>query len=76
MNSKHYKTLVAIFTDPVNGNLGWHKIEALFIALGCEIVEGNGSRVTFIYIKWRTRRFPPSAPKQHCGIGYLMPEPF
>jgi hypothetical protein len=47
MNSKHYKTLVAIFTDPVNGNLGWHKIEALFIALGCEIVEGNGSRVTF-----------------------------
>ncbi len=48
MNSKHYKTLVAIFTDPVNGNLEWHKIEALFIALGCEIVEGNGSRVTFL----------------------------
>ncbi len=61
MNSKHYKTLVAIFTDPVNGNLEWHKIEALFIALGCEIVEGNCSRVT---IEWRTRRFPPSAPKQ------------
>lgn len=48
MNSKHYKTLVAIFTDPVNGNLEWRKIEALFIALNCEIIEGNGSRVTFL----------------------------
>jgi hypothetical protein len=48
MNNKHYKTLVAIFTDPVNGNLEWRKIEVLFIVLGCEIVEGNGSRVTFL----------------------------
>ncbi len=48
MNKKHHKTLVAIFTDPVNGNLEWRKIEALFVALGCEIIEGNGSRVTFL----------------------------
>jgi hypothetical protein len=48
MNSKHRKTLQVIFTDPVNGNLEWRKIEALFIALGAEKDEGNGSAVTFI----------------------------
>ena len=41
--------------------LEWRKIEALFIALDCEIIEGNGSRVTF---EWRTRRFPPSTSEQ------------
>jgi hypothetical protein len=29
MNSKHRKTLEAIFTTPVNGALDWSKIEAL-----------------------------------------------
>jgi len=48
MNNKHHKTLVAIFSDPVNGNLEWRKIETLFMALGCEILEGSGSRVTFL----------------------------
>ncbi len=48
MNNKHRKTLQVIFTDPVNGNLEWRKIEALFIALGAEKDEGNGSAVTFI----------------------------
>ncbi len=48
MNNKHKKTLQVIFTDPVNGNLEWRKIEALFIALGAEKDEGNGSAVTFI----------------------------
>ncbi|MBU0499957.1 MAG: type II toxin-antitoxin system HicA family toxin [Gammaproteobacteria bacterium] len=47
MNSKHYKTLEAVFSDPVNGNLPWDRIEALLIALGCQVVEGSGSSVTF-----------------------------
>lgn len=48
MNSKHRKTLEAIFTEPTNGNIEWRKIEALFIAVGCKIVEGNGSRMTVV----------------------------
>jgi len=48
MNSKHRRTLQAIFTDPVNGNLEWRKVEALFVALGAEVYEGSGSRITFI----------------------------
>ena len=48
MNNKHRKTLQIIFSDPVNGNIEWRKIEALFIALGAEKDEGNGSSITFI----------------------------
>jgi hypothetical protein len=48
MNSRHQKTLTAIFSQPVPGNIEWRKIEALFIAVGAEIIEGDGSRVSFI----------------------------
>ena len=47
MNSKHRKTLAAIFSDPVSGNLPWEQIEALLVTLGCAVVEGNGSSVMF-----------------------------
>ena len=47
MNKKHKKTLTAIFTDPVNGNIEWNKIESLFVSLGCQVIEGSGSSVTF-----------------------------
>jgi len=48
MNNKHRKILQAIFTDPINGNLEWKKIESLLMALGATKHEGNGSAVTFI----------------------------
>ena len=48
MNSRHRKTLAAVLADPINGNLEWRRIEALLVALGCEVVEGSGSRVTFL----------------------------
>jgi hypothetical protein len=41
------KTLEAIFSDPASGNLPWDRIEALFVALGCRVLEGSGSSVTF-----------------------------
>jgi len=47
MNSKHRKTLAAIFAAPTNGALEWVRIEALLVAIGCEVVEGKGSAVTF-----------------------------
>ena len=49
MNSKHRKTLDALLATPVNGNLEWTRIEALFVALGCAVIEGPGSAVTFEY---------------------------
>lgn len=45
MESKHRKTLEAIFEKPERANIAWRDVEALFIALGAEITEGNGSRV-------------------------------
>jgi hypothetical protein len=47
MNNKHRKTLEAIFNNPVNGNIEWSRIEALLVAVGCVVVEGSGSSVTF-----------------------------
>ena len=35
----------AIFEKPERTNIAWRDIEALFIALGEEVTEGNGSRV-------------------------------
>ena len=49
MNSKHRKTLKVIFTDPVPATVEWTSIESLLIAIGCQAVEGSGSRVRFVF---------------------------
>jgi len=49
MNRNHRKTLNAVFADPVSGNIEWRKIESLFKAVGCEIIESSGSRVAIIH---------------------------
>ncbi len=47
MNNKHLKTSTTIFSDPTPNTLEWSRIEALFIALGAQTIEGRGSRVRF-----------------------------
>lgn len=47
MNSKQKKTLAAIFKDPVSGTIEWAAVESLLLAVGCQVIEGNGSRVRF-----------------------------
>lgn len=47
MNAAHRKTLAAVFTDPVSKSLEWRRIEALLVAVGCQVIEGDGSRVRF-----------------------------
>ncbi|TPJ49169.1 type II toxin-antitoxin system HicA family toxin [Mesorhizobium sp. B2-4-1] len=48
MNSKHRRVLKAIFTDPVSGSIEWIAVEALLVAVGCQVIEGSGSRVGFV----------------------------
>jgi HicA-like toxin of HicAB toxin-antitoxin system len=48
MNSKHRKTLTAIFKHPASGMIAWSDIEALLLAAGAQLVEGRGSRVRFV----------------------------
>ena len=47
MNSRRARTLRAVFADPASGTLAWADIESLLIGVGCEVVEGFGSRVQF-----------------------------
>lgn len=49
MNAKHRKTLEAIFAKSTPATLEWARIEALFKALGCVVIEGRGSRVRFAH---------------------------
>lgn len=49
MNSKQRKTLAAVFTDPVPGTVEWSTIESLLLAVGCQVIEGSGSRVRFVF---------------------------
>ena len=47
MNSKQSKTLAVVFADPVSATIEWAAIESLLVAVGCQVVEGSGSRVRF-----------------------------
>ncbi len=48
MNRRHHRTLEAIFARPVQSNIAWRDIEALFVALDAEISERSGSRVAVV----------------------------
>lgn len=47
MNSKQRKTLTSIFASPTLKNVVWADIESLLLAIGCELIEGSGSRIAF-----------------------------
>ena len=47
MNSRHRRTLAAVFARPTSSNIAWDDVEALLTAAGCRKVEGSGSRVKF-----------------------------
>lgn len=47
MNSKHRRTLLAVFSQPTPVTLAWLDVESLLIAVGCKMIEGAGSRVRF-----------------------------
>ena len=45
MKRKHQATLNKIYKRPVNGDIKWSDIEQLFLELGADIEEREGSRV-------------------------------
>jgi hypothetical protein len=48
MNSKHRKTLAAVFASSPSARLAWADIESMLVAAGARVVEGRGSRVRFV----------------------------
>jgi hypothetical protein len=47
VNSKHRKILQAVFGSPVPKEMPWADLEALLIAAGAAMTQGDGSRVKF-----------------------------
>jgi len=60
-NSKHRKTLAAIFTRPTSASIVFADIEALIKALGGSVVDREGSRVRIELNgeQWRCHRPHP-----------------
>lgn len=48
MKRKHQKTLDAIYARPFSANIQWRDIEALFVELGADISEREGSRIAVV----------------------------
>ena len=42
MNSRHRKTLDALYERPERADIAWREIEVLLLALGAEVSEGAG----------------------------------
>ena len=73
MKTKHAKILNAIFTKPTLASLVFSDIEALVVALGGEIIEGNGSRMAFILNGKRmdARRPYPGKEAKRYQVEYI-----
>ena len=70
MNTKHRKTLRAVFTKPTSPSIVFSDIEALLVALGGQVHEREGSRVK-ITIKgeqWRCHRPHPGKEAKRYQI--------
>ena len=48
MRKKHKKTYEAIYHKPTVASISWKDIEALFVSLGAEIIEGRGSHISVV----------------------------
>lgn len=64
MNSKQRKTLGAIFRDPVSKTIVFADMESLLRSLGCDIEEGDGSRVIFVKDNVRLEIHRPHPQKE------------
>jgi HicA toxin of bacterial toxin-antitoxin, len=63
MKRKHALTLSLIFARPVSGSVKWKDVEALFVALGAEVSEREGSRVgVFLFGEVRVFHRPHPSP--------------
>jgi hypothetical protein len=68
MKSKHKKTLELIFNRPASANIKWRDIEALFVSLGAELIEREGSRVeVFLFDEIRVYHRPHPRPDTDKG---------
>jgi hypothetical protein len=75
MNARHRKTLAAIMADPLPKSLPFRDVESLLRAIGCDVIEGGESRVTFSWNgrKWHTHRPHPEKETWPYQLRSLRP---
>lgn len=61
MNSKHKKTLAAIYANPTSSGIAFADVQKLLLALGAVLFEREGSRVKFVLrgMDWHAHRPHP-----------------
>lgn len=68
MKQKHRRTLEALYSRPTPANIQWRDIQALFVELGAEITEREGSRVgVFLFGEVRVFHRPHPSPDTDKG---------
>jgi hypothetical protein len=64
----HLRTFEAVFAHPTSANIAWKDIEALFVGLGAEVSEREGSRVAVVLFgEVRVFHRPHPSPKTDKG---------
>ncbi len=71
MKSKSKKVLNDIFKKPVMSSIQWKDIESLFVRLGAEISEGEGSRIR-VKLNGVRAVFHRPHPKKETDKGAVM----
>ena len=68
MKRKHQRTVERLFSRPVSANIPWRDIEGLFVALGAEVSEREGSRIeVFLFDEVRVYHRPHPRPDTDKG---------
>ncbi len=68
MKRKHQRILERVFARPVSATIRWADIEALFLALGAEFMEREGSRIE-VFLFERVRVFHRLHPSPDTNKG-------
>ena len=68
MKRRHQRTLELIYARPTSANVQWRDIEMLFVELGAEISEREGSRVAVVLFgEVRVFHRPHPSPNTNKG---------
>ncbi|EJN04107.1 type II toxin-antitoxin system HicA family toxin [Phyllobacterium sp. YR531] len=68
LKKKYQATLVQVFSRPVSGTVRWQDIESLFVGLGGELSEREGSRIgVFLFGEIRVFHRPHPSPDTDKG---------
>lgn len=66
MSNHHYRTLEAVFRDPVSATIVWDDAESMLVHFGASIREGRGSRIS-VRLNGQIGRFHRPHPRKEAS---------